>query len=101
MTVTLSERVKRIARIEGISEQELLEMIRRSAPCTHDRGNRRFHTWVFSIDKRTNECEDMASYEFFEEGQPGMRGWVFEEHLACSGEGCRDCGWWGEVRRYL
>ncbi len=52
--VTIAPAAKRAARLVGICgniEARLRRMARRSAPVTHDAGNRRFREFVLSIDR--------------------------------------------------
>jgi hypothetical protein len=100
MKLKLSEQVKRVIKAEKISDDELEQMVKLSAPFTGEGVNRRYHQWLFKV---TNDpgVEKMMLHDLRTVGTTKGQGWIEEEHEACLGEGCRDCGWTGVVRRYL
>jgi hypothetical protein len=95
----LSEQVRRVLKAEKIAEEELLTMVQLAAPYTGEGMNRRYHQWLFLVENTT--VQKMMLQDLRTVGKVGSKGWVEEEHDACVGEGCRDCGWSGIVRRYL
>lgn len=106
MAYVVSPRVQRIIAAENISPSELQEMLRLAAPYTGPEGfNRRFHRWSFRVGlSRTTagyEVEDMQSVDLKSIGLPGSYGHMEEPCEACDGEGCKACGWRGQVIRNL
>lgn len=93
----ISDRVKAICRAENIPEQEMMEMVRRSALHTHGKFNRKFHNWL--LDIRGGVCHNVQMDLLMTVGTTVRGGWVEEEHYGCGGEGCPACGWVGVVRR--
>lgn len=95
----LAPKVVRLLRAENIKLEELYHMVKHAAIC---RGfapfNRMYHHWLFKIDGET--VDDMRRTEHVTVGDP-TDNWVYEEHEACKGEGCHECGWAGEVQRYV
>ena len=81
---------------EDISEAELEHMVVHSAPLTHGWANRRWMHWIFKIDMGTRTVERMAYRQV--QGAQGD-GVMCEECGYCEGEGCKACGWHGEIRR--
>lgn len=37
--------------LPGVPKAKLIEMVSESAPCTHARGNRRYHDFIFNVKK--------------------------------------------------
>jgi len=99
MTYVLSDQVKRVIKAEAVSVEELIHMVKLSAPFTGEGMNRRYHQWVFKVDGYL--VEKMMLHDLRTVGATKGDGWIEEEHEGCLGEGCRDCGWTGMVRRYL
>lgn len=91
-------KVAKVIHEEGITPQELEEMIKKSSICSHSaKGNRRFHDWIFNISPEG--CTDMFKEEItiIGKGHIGM----YEDCPKCDSEGCKFCGWNGEVQRKL
>ena len=59
--------------------------------------NRRYFQWLFRVLGHT--VADMRRLEPFTVGQGSTK--VYEEHEKCAGEGCRSCGWWGQICRLV
>ena len=93
----LSDKVQRVAREENISLDELVYMVKHSAVCRQEGFNRRYYHW--SLNVQGNSLVDMRYFERIEVGEGNTS--VFEEHGECAGEGCRECGWAGEIIRYV
>ena len=81
---------------EGISTTELEHMVVHSAPLTHEWANRRWMHWIFKINMATRVVERMA-YRQVQGAQGGEV--MYEECEDCEGDGCKACGWHGEIRR--
>jgi hypothetical protein len=98
MSQLYSQKVLRVLEAEGISEEELEHMVTHAAPATNERGNRRFHHWLFSIQSGTGLVMNMSHWEVPKEVHQGSEEMeTFDEHEPCEGEGCKGCGWTGEV----
>lgn len=99
----LSASVQHVARVEGISSDELAQMLVESAKFTHEWGNRRFHGWVFHVegDGDVRAVHRMAKIELTKVGRLPRSVGQRETHDACDGVGCMSCGWNGEVIRLL
>lgn len=96
--IKLSPRVEGLVKRSGLSYEELVEMVERSAPRTNKDGmNRRFHQWLLKVE--ADQILDMHLEHWTGEG----RGHSFqiEEHEDCEGQGCAGCGWRGEIKRFL
>jgi hypothetical protein len=93
----LSERVLHIIYDEEISARELARMLRLSA-VTRRRGfTRRYYRWIFKING--DVLEDMQYADIVEVGKGLTR--MMEEHETCCGQGCHECGWVGEIFRWI
>lgn len=93
----ISDKVLRVLQAEKISADELYHMLD-SVAFTSLRGcNRRYFQWLFRIDG--NQLQDMQRVELVEVGRGRDR--MLEEHEPCEGQGCRDCGWAGQVSRAI
>jgi hypothetical protein len=91
----VSKKVLRIMQEEKISAAELRQMLD-DAAYTSIRGcNRRYFQWLFEVNG--NVLKDMQREDLVEIGRGDNR--MLEEHEACHGEGCRECGWAGSVSR--
>ena len=93
----ISEKVLRVLREEQISEEELQHMLKHAAISRAGGCNWRFHHWGFLIEHQI--LKDMRHVEMVEVGQGEAR--VYEEHEPCHGEGCRACGWCGQLIRRI
>lgn len=86
--------VLRVIEGEAISLDELDEMVRKSAITTHERGNRRFHGWIFDITG--NQLQHMSKAELVTLDLQGSIDLVVEDACPeCEGDGCKHCGWVG------
>lgn len=90
----LSEKVRRVARAEGLTEDQVLDMARSASLFRSPRGNRRYFGWAFRIEGDT-------VHAMFGATRPphvgtGMRGKLLP-HEPCHGEGCKECRYYGEV----
>lgn len=97
MIALISEKVRRVMEAEGISEDELEHMIQHAAPTTNERGNRRFHHWLFAINP-IGAVLNMSYMEVpvqYHQGTTDME--AYDECPNCEGHGCKACGWTGEV----
>lgn len=93
----ISQKVLRVLQAEHISPNELYRMLDELA-FTSIRGcNRRYFQWLFQIDG--NQVQDMQRAEVVEIGKGSDR--MLEDHEPCNGEGCRSCGWVGQVSRAI
>lgn len=93
----ISNKVLRVLQAEKIPASELYQMLDEVA-FTSIRGcNRRYFQWLFRIEG--NLLQDMQRLELVEVGRGRDR--MLEEHEACDGEGCRECGWIGAVSRAI
>jgi hypothetical protein len=73
-------------------------MLRSAAIYTREEGcNRRYHHWLFKT--KGEEVVDMRTLWTQEVGRGKDR--VMEEHEGCEGQGCKECGWSGQVIRYV
>jgi hypothetical protein len=95
--MTFSEQVLRVLRFERISEEELMLMLE-SAAITRLRGfNRRYYHWLFRVNG--DMLVRMEHLEMVTVGKGTTK--MLEEHDACSGNGCRGCGWVGSIARWI
>lgn len=91
----ISPKVLRVLQAEKISSDELFHMLDAVA-FTSIRGcNRRYFQWLFRI--KDNILLDMQRLDLTEIGRGDNR--MLEDHEACDGLGCHDCGWVGQVSR--
>ncbi len=91
----ISKKVLKVLQAESISAEELHRMLNEVA-LTSIRGcNRRFFQWLFKVDDQM--LQDMQRVDVVEIGKGQNR--MMEDHEACGGEGCRECGWIGQVSR--
>ena len=89
--------VQRVMQGEGISPDELMEMLRKSA-ITRLRGfNRRYYDWLFKIQGRSVEIMQAAEMREVGRGKDHM----VEECERCAGRGCKQCGWVGHISRRI
>jgi len=99
--VLLLSKIKSVLKAEGISEEELERMLARSAICSDDGANRRFHNWLFEVESWPGRVRRMWKANPRYVGVDKNKGYMAEPHDLCDGEGCVVCGWSGEVRRYI
>jgi hypothetical protein len=93
----LSDKAFRVIKAEGISADELRLMLDKAA-FTKLRGcNRRYFQWLFVV--QDNWLRDMQRVDVVQIGKGHDR--MLEEHEDCDGDGCRDCGWVGQVSRAI
>lgn len=93
----LNEKILRILRTEKITPEELQYMLDHAAITSIRNCNRRYHHWVFRVEK--NVLEDMQLFDIVElgEGEQAM----MEMHESCEGKGCPGCRWIGEFSRRI
>jgi len=93
----LSQKVVRVAMAEGLTNDIVQDFVGHSAICSHERGNRRYHKWLFQVEG--NEVVSMTYLDLKIEERKGSSGLtVNEECPSCEGVGCRDCGWVGSIQ---
>lgn len=93
----ISDKIQRVMASEKISSQELAYMVDHAAKITRGPFNRRYYQWLFKI--RGESLEDM---QYFNRIVIGVgRDKVSEEHEPCLGQGCKGCGWSGEIVRRI
>jgi hypothetical protein len=97
MTVQINDKVLRVLQAEKISADELYHMLDEVAFTSLRGCNRRYFQWLFLM--KDNTLQDMQRVELVEVGRGPHR--MLEEHEACNGEGCRPCGWIGQVSRAI
>ena len=90
--------VARVMDAEKISALELAYMVEHSAKSSQRGHNRRYHNWLFKVSA-AGDVTSMVAVEFKVIGTGGDAMW--EEHEACGGRGCHDCGWAGEIVRKI
>ena len=91
----INQKVLRVLQAEQISADELYKMLDEVA-FTSIRGcNRRYFQWLFLVED--DVIQDMQRADLVEIGKGPHR--MLEEHDECDGEGCRGCGWIGEISR--
>jgi hypothetical protein len=99
MSLVLDPRVQSIAEAEGILPSELQEMVVRAAINRQYEGfNRRFQHWLLKIED--NHVLGMRHLEMMRLGFDRGCGVEEEECELCDGQGCKDCGWIGQIERY-
>jgi hypothetical protein len=94
----LSEKVRRVMEGESISEEELAFMLDSAAITRLSGCNRRYHHWLMKV-KDDVYVEDMIFASVIELGVGEQK--VLEDHEPCNGRGCHECGWRGEIIRYI
>lgn len=93
----LSAQVQRVAEEIGIPLPDIEEMVKHSAICSHERGNRRWHGWLFHIEG--NEVVTMGYLKPVRIQRGGTSGLtMLEECPTCEGAGCKLCGWVGLIQ---
>lgn len=92
----VNERVQRTLYVEGISTEELEQMIKHSAITSVAGFNRRYHKWLFQVKDDTVWA--MVASEPVTFGVNRGMGFDEMECDECSGVGCKTCGWVGKVR---
>jgi hypothetical protein len=93
----ISAKVLRVLEAEQISADELYRILDEVA-FTSIRGcNRRYSQWLFVI--KDDVLLDMQYFDLVEIGRGSTR--MLEEHDDCDGEGCKACGWAGQVSRAI
>ena len=84
---------------EGISQEELTYMLDHSAITSVDGCNRRFNHWLFEV--RDGVLKRMLFNVLEEIGRNRGFGFMIEDCVHCEGDGCKACGWRGEVKHWL
>jgi hypothetical protein len=95
--MVLTDKVKRVLAGESISTEELEYMLAQAAITSMRDCNRRYYAWLFRVEGNT--LLDMQRVDLVELGHGPTA--MLEEHDACSGAGCRACGWVGSVSRAI
>lgn len=94
----ISSKVARVIKAENISPEELSYMLEHSSISSlRDGCNRRYFHWLLKVDK--GNLLDMQHEQIVEVGEGESR--MLEDHDACHGEGCLECGWVGKVGRWI
>lgn len=93
----ISGKVLRVLQAEKISPDELYKMLDDVAFTSIRGSNRRYDQWLFLVEG--NVLKDMQRAEVVQVGRGPNR--MLEEHEACDGEGCIECGWVGQVSRAI
>lgn len=87
----------------GLTVEELQDMVRRSARCTHELGNRRYHDYIFNVEGQRVISIAELDYEEVDIDEPLEVTYkcdtckdqgtipVFDECPRCEGEGCKRC----------
>lgn len=91
----ISSKVLRVLQAEKISADELYKMLEEVAFTSLRGCNRRYFQWLFKVNG--DLLQDMQRLDVVEVGRGRER--MLEEHEACDGEGCHECGWIGSVSR--
>jgi hypothetical protein len=91
----ISNKVLKVLQAEKISPDELMTMLREAAFTSLRGCNLRYFQWLFV--RKADVLLDMQRADLMEIGRGQNR--MLEEHDQCDGEGCRDCGWAGEISR--
>lgn len=93
----LSPMVRRVVAGEGLDEAEVIEWVRKAARFSHEFGNRRYHEWIFEV--RGEQVLRMVTLDPVEQFEHSMSPMVaYELCEECNGDGCKACGWHGEVK---
>lgn len=72
------------------------EMLRQAAIVTNERGNRRYHDWLFQVDGST--VVSMQHFNYTKLRIPSQTNLaVYQPCAECEGSGCAACGHVGEV----
>jgi hypothetical protein len=81
----------------SLKVEDVSDMVKKAAVLTHERGNRRFHGWIFEVKgdrvSRMSQLDDVVVYR---KGSQALT--VHEECPDCLGLSCAKCGWAGEVK---
>lgn len=68
----------------GCSQQQVIDMVRQSAKCTHVHGNRRYEDFVFNMDGRV-----VMGIALF--NAPARSHTLYDDCPSCLGRGCNKC----------
>lgn len=95
----LSEQVQAVMLTEGITTEELNTMVESAALTSHERGNRRFHLWVFQMTGDTvQRMSRLLDVEATIPQQHLSSGFTVRvEHDPCESNGCKECGYAGYI----
>lgn len=94
----MTPQVKTVCKQAGISELDLKDMARLSAPYTHRWANRRWRFWIFKIEVPSGTVLRLARAD---SAPPIGFDVMYDECDLCDGGGCAECGWHGEVATFL
>lgn len=104
MQMDVSSSVLAFAESQDVSLEQLLNMVEASARVTHEKGNRRFHNWVFLVEKNVvirmtplvgDAISDRLTRHIPKPGPDEFL--VFDECEECEGHGCDSCDGYGDV----
>jgi hypothetical protein len=99
MSQRFNKDLQRVLDGEGITPPELKMMVAQSALFSAMAGfNRRYHHWALQVQDKI--VEDMKYVELTRLGFDRGMGVEEEECPDCDGEGCKFCGWHGNILRY-
>jgi hypothetical protein len=93
----LSDKVVKVMRAENISPEEMRVMLDHAAITSLRSMNRRYVHWLFKIVG--GHVIDMQHTELVQLGSGTTK--MLEDHEDCGGVGCKDCGWAGQVARWV
>lgn len=93
----ITSKVLKVLKAEKISPDELMTMLTEAAFTSLRGCNLRYFQWLFL--KRGEVLVDMQRVDLVEIGKGQNR--MMEDHDECDGEGCRECGWAGQVSRAI
>lgn len=94
----IADKVVRVITAEHISPEELAHMVTHAAMFSGVTGfNRVFYQWLFKLEGE--RLLDMRATDMVVIGQGNIP--VYEDHDACGGQGCKECGWVGSLCRLV
>lgn len=92
--------VLRVASADGLSPDQVEDMVAKAALVKHSRGNRRYHDWVFDVRKEKESTVVVRMSRLHSPvkivSKPGYPV-LFEVCPDCDSDGCKECGWTGEL----
>lgn len=91
----VSHKILEVLKAEHISPEELQYMLMHAAITSLHGCNKRYFNWCFLMSDGV--LKKMQHADVVEVGQGETR--MLEDHEECGGEGCRQCGWSGQVSR--
>jgi hypothetical protein len=91
----VSEQVKRVMTKEKISHGKLEEMVASAAISSVPGFNRRYYNWLLKVTGDQVMALELVNRPIVGSGETVM----YEVHEDCEGQGCKKCGWSGEIGR--